>query len=247
MTGPDATAELVRHVLPHERMDDLVDEAKSLTYEHFREFAVVETQGGARALLRGGRYEIELQRSVGNDPFGRPPGRIFFLHDDEEVYVTRLVFHTHPKPTGPSDGDCDVLRLLGQKDSMLYELSATLKVRASAPRVREVEMQESLASVKDAFEIKAGTAGSNHEAGLVIIFDGRQCGFNLPPRGSRVSLLRPDGASREAVVEEMKEHGDGRSFFFRALTKADAPIGTIVSWTAAGEIHPARAVAVAAG
>jgi hypothetical protein len=85
-------------------------------------------------------------------------------------------------------------------------------------------------SVIDAFEIKTKTPGSRHKPGLVIVFDGRQCSFRLPPVGSVVELLRLDGSRKNATIAESKQHGDGRSFFFAAAKRADAPIGTIVSW-----------------
>jgi hypothetical protein len=107
-------------------------------------------------------------------------------------------------------------------------------------------MDDAIVAVKDAFEIKAGTAGSNHAPGLVVIFDGRQCGFKLPPLGATVNLLRPDGASQDAVVEEVKEHGEGRSFFLRGLTLAEAPVGTIVSWTPRPASHAGQAGTLAA-
>jgi hypothetical protein len=86
-------------------------------------------------------------------------------------------------------------------------------------------------SVTDAFDIKPNTPGSNHEPGLVVIFDGRQCAFRLPALGTLIELLLPNGQSRTVAVSEIKEHGDGRSFFFAALTRADAPLGTILSWS----------------
>lgn len=89
---------------------------------------------------------------------------------------------------------------------------------------------DAVVSVKDAFEIKPNVPGSSHSPGLVVIFDGRQCRFHLPPLGSTVDLLRPDGTLRQAVVAEMKEHGEGRSFFFESLTRSDAPIGTVICW-----------------
>jgi hypothetical protein len=85
-------------------------------------------------------------------------------------------------------------------------------------------------SVTDSFEIKPNTAGSQHAPGVVIIFDGRQCGFQLPPVGSKINLLRPDGSRLIAILGESKEHGDGRSFFIAGARREDAPIGTVVSW-----------------
>jgi len=91
-------------------------------------------------------------------------------------------------------------------------------------------MDTAVVSVKDSFEVKANTPGSDHAPGLVVVFDGRQCRFEMPPLGAEVELLRPDGIVRKAVVQEQKEHGDGRSFFFAGLRLDDAPIGTVLSW-----------------
>ncbi|MGA2500439.1 MAG: hypothetical protein ABSH20_22065 [Tepidisphaeraceae bacterium] len=92
-------------------------------------------------------------------------------------------------------------------------------------------MELHVVSVKDAFDIKAGQPGSSHDPGLVVVFDGRQCGFDLPPLGARIDLLRPDGTTVGATIGEMKEHGDGRSFFLGGLTRNDAPVGTILYWS----------------
>lgn len=97
-------------------------------------------------------------------------------------------------------------------------------------------------AVKDAFPIRPGLIGSEHPPGLVILFDGRQCGFDLPTVGEAVEFVRPDGVSGAAVVAEMKEHGDGRSMFFRDLDKDDIPIGSVVYWPAR-EGEPAEQVA----
>lgn len=118
----NARAQYVRRVLPHERMDDLVEEAKGLTYEHYCEFALLELEDRSRALVRGGAFGIELECSTSNDPFGRPADQVYVEIEGAMTRVARLIFHTHPKPTGPSDDDLTVLRLLGQDRSMLYEL-----------------------------------------------------------------------------------------------------------------------------
>jgi hypothetical protein len=88
-----------------------------------------------------------------------------------------------------------------------------------------------IVAVKDAFEIKSNVSGSVHAPGLVVVFDGRQCGYHLPSLGGVVELLRPDGSTSEASVAEIKEHGEGRSFFFGGLKQNDAPIGTVMSWS----------------
>lgn len=92
-------------------------------------------------------------------------------------------------------------------------------------------MELLVVSVQDAFEIKPNRPGSNHAPGLVVIFDGRQCGFHLPPLGSAIDLIRPDGSSGRATVQEIKEHGDGRSFFFPSMHRDDAPVGTVLYWS----------------
>jgi hypothetical protein len=136
MAGTGSAATFVRFVLPHERTDELVREAKSLTYEHYCEFALVEIEDGRRVLLHGGAFEIELIRTVEGDSHGRPPDQLFYRHGGDEVRLTRLIFHTHPKATGPSDGDCEVLRLLGQSQSMLYELFGDLDATRFRPKGR---------------------------------------------------------------------------------------------------------------
>jgi hypothetical protein len=102
-------------------------------------------------------------------------------------------------------------------------------------------------SVKDSFEIRPGMVGTGHAPGAVVIFDGRQCSFRLPPVGAVVTLLRPDGSAISASVTEQKEHGDGRSFFFGNLRKQDVPVGTIISWerVTADDESAARPAAVA--
>ncbi len=88
-------------------------------------------------------------------------------------------------------------------------------------------------SVKDAFELKANRPYSDHEPGLVVVFDGRQCGFDLPQVGEVIDLMRPDGSTIKAAFTETKIHGEGRSFFFPGMVKEQAPIGTVMYWTAA--------------
>ena len=92
------------------------------------------------------------------------------------------------------------------------------------------QIETAVVAVTDAFAIRPNMPGSDHEPGLIVVFDGRQCGFSLPELGTSVELLRPEGTTFKCAVTEMKEHGDGRSFFFPGLKHEDAPIGTIISW-----------------
>lgn len=115
-------AHYVRDVPADELEEQVVHDAKALTFEHGCEHAVVRLRGGRRVLIRGGRYGIELERTIQGDPFGRAPNQVLVNLDGNEQVVERLDFHVHPLPTGPSDDDLLVLKLLGQTESMLYEL-----------------------------------------------------------------------------------------------------------------------------
>lgn len=115
-------AEFVRYVLPHERMDDLIREAKALTYEHFCEHALLRLENGRRVMVKGGPFGIDLKRFRSDEASGSAADHVYVEVGPEWMRVIQLIFHTHPKPTGPSDDDLLVLRLLGQRRSMLYEL-----------------------------------------------------------------------------------------------------------------------------
>jgi hypothetical protein len=85
-----------------ERVADLINEAKTLTYTTGNEHAVVTLADGARAIVSGGE------------------GGITFA----EGQVTRIFGHTHPyqlPPTGPSDADFAALELLDQRSSYVLE------------------------------------------------------------------------------------------------------------------------------
>jgi hypothetical protein len=138
-TGP---AEHIRDVADDEPNERLVQDAKALTYETFREHAVLRLRGGRRVLVRGGRYGIDLEQTLANDPFGRAPNQLLLSIGSESLVVERLEFHVHPKPTGPSDDDLRILELLGQDESLLYELfgpSEGTLIRPKNRRGRDVE------------------------------------------------------------------------------------------------------------
>jgi proteasome lid subunit RPN8/RPN11 len=115
-------AKFIRFVLASESAEALIDEAKQLTWEHYCEHALLGLESGERILVRGSTYGIPLERSVTNDPFGRSPDQLYVDVSGESRRVVKLVFHTHPKPTGLSDEDLMILEMLGQQSSMLYEI-----------------------------------------------------------------------------------------------------------------------------
>jgi hypothetical protein len=127
-------AEFVRFVADHERIEDLVDEAKSDTWTKAREHAVLTVQtknGDAFVMVRGGFDGILLDR--------RADGKVVLEIENEPCVVVRLGWHVHPQPTGPSDHDRAVLDLLDQESSMLCEVNGprggTLFTRLSNRRI----------------------------------------------------------------------------------------------------------------
>lgn len=105
-------AEFVEWVREVESAVDYILDVRGATWAEQREYALVETVDGM-ALIKGGRDGIELVVDGS--------GQVVLSVGVGEVRVLRLVWHTHPKSTGPSDADHDVLRLLGQAESRLFE------------------------------------------------------------------------------------------------------------------------------
>lgn len=108
-------ARFVAWVDPREVRDpSFIDEVKGLTFSRYAEFAVLSLDDGRHALIRGGRtgvlFELDAEgRMIVETPAGRQR-------------VVELLWHTHPIPTGPSDHDRGVLRLLDQRESIVYEI-----------------------------------------------------------------------------------------------------------------------------
>jgi len=98
--GKILPASTLRRIRKGEKVDDLVRELAQATYESGGlEHAIVSLRNGTRIIVRGGSGGIEL----GDD-------------------VKRVIMHTHPRTTGPSAEDFDMLRQLGQRHSYIYEL-----------------------------------------------------------------------------------------------------------------------------
>jgi hypothetical protein len=83
--------------------------------------------------------------------------------------------------------------------------------------------------ITDSFEIKSGRPGSEHAAGLVVVFS-CDCTDSIPSVGFAINVRTPSGQVFELLVDEMKEHGGARSFFFHDLHKSDVPIGSQINW-----------------
>jgi hypothetical protein len=115
-------AVFVRIVLATEELLSLAKDAKALTWETAREHAVLQIEDGRRIMVCGGTYGIELEQAAPNDPFGRPVHSLWVSIEDQPVRVMKLILHTHPLVTGPSDDDLRILQQLGQSESYLFEI-----------------------------------------------------------------------------------------------------------------------------
>lgn len=107
---------LVRAVDPSESLDEVVDEAKALTWTHRCGVALLRIDAGQLLLVRGGADGIQ---------FDVVDEKVFVTIEGVPRQVTLLAWHTHPRPTGPSDHDCRFLQMLRQPESFIYEMFAS--------------------------------------------------------------------------------------------------------------------------
>lgn len=113
-----APAKFVREVRPGEMIVDLIGEGKAATWVNEAEHAIIslkrESPGRIqRVVVSGGRDGID---------FIERDGKLFVEMEDSPVQVQRIIGHTHPRVTGPSQGDLDALVALGQVRSYIIEL-----------------------------------------------------------------------------------------------------------------------------
>ena len=90
--GNSARMSVVRTISKGEKVDDLVNELKGLTWTSGNEHAVVTLANGERAIVSGG------------------PGGITFKVGE----IQNLFGHTHPTSAPPSSADAEALTELGQ-------------------------------------------------------------------------------------------------------------------------------------
>lgn len=119
-----ATAEFICWLDVTLTLEEIIDFVKALTWEHEVEVAVLRVRGHGLAVVSGGKIGIELGIEDGApyDLFGNPARWATVRTDAGICRVDQLVLHTHPMPTGPSDWDRDLLSLLGQSESWIYEI-----------------------------------------------------------------------------------------------------------------------------
>jgi hypothetical protein len=110
-----APAAFVRRIQRGETIKALVEEMKALAWVNFVEYAVVQLATGDRVLVSGGQGGIEFL-------LNKEETAVFMALDGSQVQVKRIYFHTHPRVTGPSEGDLKVLRILRQTRSYIFEI-----------------------------------------------------------------------------------------------------------------------------
>lgn len=108
----------------------MVQEGKAATWVNEAEHAVVSLEGTGsgriqRVIVSGGRDGIEFIERGGN---------LFVEMEGQLVQVRRVIGHTHPRVTGPSQGDLDALRMLGQTRSYIIELGGETSGTLIRPR-----------------------------------------------------------------------------------------------------------------
>ena len=108
-------AEYVRTVRRQEPLEALVEETKARAWVSNAEHAVIQLGTRERVMVRGGPDGIDFLLNA--DETG-----VSVIIGEGAVRVRRIFFHTHPRVTGPSDGDLRVLEILGQTRAYIFEI-----------------------------------------------------------------------------------------------------------------------------
>jgi len=135
----DALAKFVRWVGVEEPFGEILEDAKGRTWEFCAEHAVFQLADGRRVMVKGAQWKIDLELGTPNDPFGRMVGLLYVDVGDAEPNqpVASIEFHTHPKPTGASDADMRLLELLGQTESVVFEINGEPEGTTFRPKQRK--------------------------------------------------------------------------------------------------------------
>jgi hypothetical protein len=121
-----APAKFVRFVRAGETIAGLVAEGKGSTWVNGTEYAVLSikragSDAAERVIVSGGRDGIEFTLRT-EEVGGKQVQKLIFEIERETIEVKRVIGHTHPRATGPSDGDLKALRILGQTRSYIFEI-----------------------------------------------------------------------------------------------------------------------------
>lgn len=127
-------AVFVRKVSRYEAIEALIDEAKFRAWRDQSEHMVLKLIDGERLMVKGGSDGINFVRKA--------EGGKTTLHmkvSGHMVRVARIFGHTHPRVTGPSDGDLAALTILGQKRSYIFEIGGDPRGTLIRPKSVEGE------------------------------------------------------------------------------------------------------------
>jgi hypothetical protein len=118
MEGQSAPAKFIRRVQPGEKIENLISEGKAATWVENAEHAVVslERTGPGRT------QRVIVSGGPGGIDFIEQGGKLYIQMEGQMVQVQRVIGHTHPRVTGPSQGDIDALRTLGQSRTYIIEI-----------------------------------------------------------------------------------------------------------------------------
>ena len=105
--GATAPMRVVRTVKKGEKLADIINEGKVLTFTTGNEHALVKLANGQRAIVSGG------------------PGGITF----KQGQVMKIFGHTHPTSAPPSAADVEALRQLGQSAQWVFHGGQVTKIR----------------------------------------------------------------------------------------------------------------------
>ena len=111
------SATFVRWAFADEDLAELVNEAKYRAWSSGAEHAVLTLETGERPMVMCGRDGIRFDvEEVGDDQF------VMAEFERRRLRVIRIEWHTHPRVTGPSDGDREAIVILKQAESRIYEM-----------------------------------------------------------------------------------------------------------------------------
>ncbi len=218
-------ASFVRWVEDDEALDELVNEARATTWTDGVEVALVTLTSGRRMFVRGGRDGITFDVMELAEGFSI----LIVDHPGESLKVSRIDWHTHPIATGPSDGDREAIRLLGQAESRIFEIGESVTVRASAPIARSLAAVDSARplDVIDVIEIKASYGLAAAPGIILVLRDFRPS--NPQSLVGQIALVRtPIGDHWLAEVEGTRDHGTTVSIHLAGLGPSEIPIGSVV-------------------
>ena len=97
--------------------EDLINEAKERAWVNSAEHLLLKLDSGERVLVKGGPGGITFDVK---GPTDNPPLQMRI--EGREVKIVWIFWHTHPTVTGPSGGDLKALAILGQSESIIFEI-----------------------------------------------------------------------------------------------------------------------------